>query len=79
MLIYDNAECVEKIVSHLPQSGGRVIITSRKKEWPFQHVEVDALNDSEAVELMTHLSGSDSEDSSNELAQMLGRLPVRLV
>src|SRR5262249_24353217 len=81
LLVLDNAPDPRAIRSYLPENPrGHVLVTSRNQSWQglARSLSVDVLGRVESVELLLKRSGSDDRASADELAQMLGDLPLAL-
>lgn len=80
LVIFDNAEDVERLARWLPGGGGHVLITSRTRGWAeiAVTVEVDVLPRAESVELLTtRMPGLTTRDA-DRVADALGDLPLAL-
>jgi len=62
--------------------GCRLLFTSRSRALPLgaKHVSVDALSESESLELLTHGNepGEDDEEAAQEICRRLGHLPLAI-
>ncbi|MBS4169438.1 FxSxx-COOH system tetratricopeptide repeat protein [Neochlamydia sp. AcF95] len=78
LLIFDDAENATDLNSWLPESGGHLLITSRKPNWPNAHVfPVGVFKREESIELIlkiTHLE--DQKEEAGKLADLLQNLPL---
>ncbi|MEV4766036.1 FxSxx-COOH system tetratricopeptide repeat protein, partial [Micromonospora chokoriensis] len=81
LLIFDNAESPDDISQWLPGGPGHVIITSRHQRWNqlAVAVEVDVLTRAESVLLLTAHHPMLNPAEADELADVLGDLPLALV
>jgi tetratricopeptide (TPR) repeat protein len=81
LLVLDNARDPRAIRSYLPANPrGHVLVTSRNQSWQglARSLSVDVLSRAESVELLLKRSGGDDRSSAEELAQILGDLPLAL-
>lgn len=84
LIIFDEVKNYQEIEPFLPESGGRIIITSRHRNWPykFKALPVDVMSEQEATSLITVLTKrqeTESESASvKELSHTLGFLPLAL-
>ncbi|MBS4170176.1 Uncharacterized protein NEOC95_000896 [Neochlamydia sp. AcF95] len=80
LLIFDDAENATNLNSWLPKSGGHLLITSRKPNWPNAHVfTLGVFKREESIELIlkiTHLE--DQKEEAGELADLLQNLPLAI-
>jgi len=81
LVIFDNAENPDDIVSRVPNGLGHVLITSRNPRWDevAQPVLLDVLDRHESVQLLGKHWPSIPPSSSQPLAEALGDLPLALV
>jgi hypothetical protein len=78
LLIFDNAEDVERVGPFLPQIGGHILLTSRDLGWR-DHSRPIALEVFRREESMAHLRGRVTgirAEEANGVASMLGDLPI---
>ena len=81
LLIYDNAERPEDLAGLLPAGGdGQVLVTSRWSAWSTQAdpVVLDVLDRDESVRYLQHRTGSADTARLDELAELVGDLPLAL-
>lgn len=80
LVIFDNAEDVERLAGWLPGGGGHVLITSRTRGWAeiAVTVEVDVLPRAESVELLTTRIPMLTVREADRVADALGDLPLAL-
>jgi tetratricopeptide (TPR) repeat protein len=81
LLIYDNAERPERLAGLLPPGGGgQVVVTSRWSAWGGQaeSLELNVLHRNESIAFLGKRTGADDEATLNELAELLGDLPLAL-
>ncbi|MBS4170160.1 tetratricopeptide repeat protein [Neochlamydia sp. AcF95] len=80
LLIFDDAENASTLNSWLPESGGHLLITSRKPNWPNAHVfTLGVFKREESIELIlkiTHLE--DQKEEAGKLADLLQNLPLAI-
>ncbi|MBS4171554.1 tetratricopeptide repeat protein [Neochlamydia sp. AcF95] len=78
LLIFDDAENATTLNSWLPESGGHLLITSRKPNWPNAQVfTLGVFKREESIELIlkiTHLE--DQKAEAGKLADLLQNLPL---
>ena len=81
LLVFDNATEPEAIRHYLPQgSSGHVIITSRFTDWrEIAHdLMVEVFERRESVEFLKRRTGQSDDQAANNLAEVLGDLPLAL-
>jgi hypothetical protein len=80
LLVFDNAERAEDIMTWLPGGGGHVLITSRERDWDevAASVEVDVLTRPESVAILHARVSGLSEIDADQLANQLGDLPLAI-
>jgi hypothetical protein len=80
LVIFDNAEDIERLARWLPGGGGHVLITSRTRGWAdiAVTVEVDVLTRAESVELLTTRIPVLTVRDADRVADALGDLPLAL-
>ncbi|MBN1173204.1 MAG: hypothetical protein JXA67_13605 [Micromonosporaceae bacterium] len=80
LLVYDNAEQPEEIISLVPSAGGHVILTSRNSDWAtrWNAIEVDVFKRIESIELLGKRDTRITREAANALAEKLGDLPLAL-
>lgn len=81
LIIFDNAEDPERLQALLPVKGnGQVVVTSRNPNWG-QIAKVSSLSPwslIEAREFLRKRTGENNEAAADQVAEMLGRLPLAL-
>jgi len=79
LMVLDNAENPKWIIPKLPQRGGSVLITSRRDDWKnLPILSIGTMSREESKQLLTRLSGSEESIAVNEVAELLGDLPLEL-
>jgi tetratricopeptide (TPR) repeat protein len=81
LLVYDNAERPDRLTGLLPPAGGgHVLVTSRWSAWGQQAtpLNVTVLCRDESLAFLGKRTGSEDKAALNELAQLLGDLPIAL-
>lgn len=84
LIVYDNVNNYDEISNLLPEEGGNIIITTRNQNWPtqFKIIPIDIMSESESLALIKSLTNhqliDNEENSSKELAKLLGYLPLAL-
>ena len=80
LLVFDNAEDPDDIVSWLPGGGGHVLITSREQGWAeiAVPVKVAVLARGESVAMLRDRVGGLGEADADRLAAELGDLPLAI-
>jgi hypothetical protein len=80
LLVFDNAENPGHIAGWLPGGAGHVLITSRTSGWEEVAipVEVDVLDREESVTVLQRRVPGLDEGGANQVAEMLGDLPLAL-
>lgn len=83
LMVIDNVDNYNDIEVFLPEKGGHVILTTRKRDWPasFTTLPIDTLSESEAVDTISILikdKSSHEQEHKKELAATLGYLPLAL-
>ena len=78
--MFDNAGRPDELEHLLPQGGGgRVLITSRNRTWPFATlVDVPTLSRAASVALLLSRTEQHDRDAADALAEELGDLPLAL-
>ncbi|MFF9170993.1 MULTISPECIES: FxSxx-COOH system tetratricopeptide repeat protein [unclassified Streptomyces] len=79
LLVFDNAEDIEKVRSYFPANGpGKVIVTSRNRGWErvATSLPVNVFERAESVELLQKRSPDLSVEDADRLAEALGDLPL---
>jgi hypothetical protein len=81
LLVYDNAERPDRLAGLLPPGGGgQVLVTSRWSAWG-RHatpLRVNVLAREESITFLDRRTGSDDPATLDELAELLGDLPLAL-
>ena len=80
LLVFDNADDLEKVEQFLPQGRGHVIVTSRNRAWDKrgETISMDVFHRGESV---SHLRGrveTMSNAQANRVAEALGDLPIAI-
>jgi tetratricopeptide (TPR) repeat protein len=81
LLVYDNAERPDRLVGSLPPGGGgQVLVTSRWSAWGRQatSLPVNVLAREESIAFLRKRTGTDDQAALDELAELLGDLPLAL-
>jgi len=80
LVVYNNAENYEEIVSYLPESNAQVLITSQHLDWPYHAkcLELPKMSAAAAVALLQTLIGQEDADCE-PLVETLDCLPLALV
>jgi hypothetical protein len=81
LLVYDNAERPDRLVGSLPPGGGgQVLVTSRWSAWGRQatSLPVNVLARDESIAFLRKRTGTDDQAALDELAELLGDLPLAL-
>lgn len=81
LLVYDNAERPNRLGGLLPPSGGgHVLVTSRWSAWGSKAtpLRVNVLARQESIAFLAKRTGSDDQAALDELAELLGDLPLAL-
>ncbi|KAF3250349.1 hypothetical protein TWF192_005369 [Orbilia oligospora] len=89
LLIYDNADDLEresfKLKDFFPKPGrGTIIITSRRPEFkrsPYKQIEVDGLDEQDAISLLVSYASLESQDNDvvlRTLVELLGYMPLAI-
>jgi hypothetical protein len=81
LLVYDNAERPDRLAELLPPGGGgQVLVTSRWSAWGRQAtpLRVNVLARHESIALLGKRTGADHPAALDELAELLGDLPLAL-
>jgi tetratricopeptide (TPR) repeat protein len=80
LMIFDNAEDMDKVRRALPSGSGHVLITTRRSGFgSFGPVlDLNTLKRSEALELLRRRVASIDDSAADELAEELGDLPLAL-
>jgi TIR domain/Tetratricopeptide repeat len=80
LLIFDNVEDPNEILSFLPDGPGHVLITARAGAWDEvgRVIAVDEFSRAESTALLTSRVGGLSRQDASEIAEALGDLPLAL-
>jgi tetratricopeptide (TPR) repeat protein len=80
LVVFDNADRPEDLRQFLPQGPGHVIVTSRNPRWSgvARALEVDVFERQESVELLQRRCPELLEGEADQLAEVLGDLPLAL-
>jgi tetratricopeptide (TPR) repeat protein len=81
LLIYDNAERPDRLAGLLPPGGGgHVLVTSRWSAWGSRAtpLPVNVLTRDESVTFLSKCTSLDDQTALDELAELLGDLPLAL-
>jgi hypothetical protein len=81
LLVYDNAERPDRLMGLLPPGGGeQVLVTSRWSTWGSQAtpLRVTVLARAESLALLARRTGANDKEALDELAELLGDLPLAL-
>jgi tetratricopeptide (TPR) repeat protein len=81
LLVYDNAEQPERLAGLLPPGGrGQVLVTSRWSAWGNHAapLRVNVLARDESIAFLARRTGANDQAALNELAELLGDLPLAL-
>jgi tetratricopeptide (TPR) repeat protein len=78
LLIYDNAEDIEKVNEFMPSGGGHVIITSRNSAWADRTdtMQIDVFKRQESMDHFFRRVAEISVEEARRLAERLGDLPI---
>ncbi|MEU3839689.1 FxSxx-COOH system tetratricopeptide repeat protein [Streptomyces sp. NPDC028635] len=79
LLVFDNAEDIDKVRNYFPTNGpGKVIVTSRNRGWErvATSLPVNVFERAESVELLQKRSPDLSSEDAERLAEALGDLPL---
>jgi hypothetical protein len=81
LLIFDNADVPDDVRQYFPMGGpGHILVTSRNPQWAAvaKAVEVDVFRREESQALLTRRATTLSRHESNDLAEVLGDLPLAI-
>ncbi|MBT8227931.1 MAG: tetratricopeptide repeat protein [Dactylosporangium sp.] len=80
LLVYDNAERPDELISLVPSAGGHVVLTSRNADWAtrWNAIEVDVFQRTESVQLLGRRDARITPGAADLLADKLGDLPLAL-
>ncbi|ASW54132.1 FxSxx-COOH system tetratricopeptide repeat protein [Plantactinospora sp. KBS50] len=78
LLVYDNAEEIERVAPFLPQGGGHVLLTSRNRGWGDHAtpVPVDVFDRAESVTHLRQRVTQMTAEEADRVAETLGDLPI---
>ncbi|GIH06042.1 hypothetical protein Rhe02_41090 [Rhizocola hellebori] len=78
LLIFDNAEELDKVGDFLPKGRGHVLITSRDQAWGdrARPIQLDVFQRAESTAHLTRRVPTIRPDEANRIAEMLGDLPI---
>ena len=78
LLVYDNAEDIDAVDKYLPSGGGHVLLTSRNGDWVARTrpIEIEVFRREESIAHMLRIAPDISQDEANEVAGVLGDLPL---
>jgi MinD-like ATPase involved in chromosome partitioning or flagellar assembly len=82
LLVYDNAEEIEKIKPFLPPGSGHVLITSQDRTWADQaqarSLSLDVFTPAESVAHLRQRAPDITLDEAEKVAEALGNLPLAI-
>ena len=81
LLVFDNAEDPEAVMTFLPTGGpGRILVTSRNSQWHHlaRPLEVDVFEREESIELLRRREPDLTDRDADALADALGDLPLAI-
>lgn len=83
LMVIDNVENYDDIESFLPEKGGHLILTTRKRDWPknFKILSIDVMTEAESIDIINSFIPDKSFgtlEQKKELAALLGYLPLAL-
>ncbi|HTS97656.1 MAG TPA: FxSxx-COOH system tetratricopeptide repeat protein [Streptosporangiaceae bacterium] len=80
LLVYDNAQNPEDLISLLPRANGHILITSRNRAWSGLAAQLDlyVFDRDESVALLRERTRRDEPEAAGDLAAELGDLPLAL-
>ncbi|WP_258055117.1 FxSxx-COOH system tetratricopeptide repeat protein [Streptomyces sp. Ru71] len=79
LLVFDNAEDIDKVRNYFPTNGpGKVIVTSRNRGWErvATSLPVNVFERAESIELLQKRSPDLTTEDADRLAEALGDLPL---
>jgi MinD-like ATPase involved in chromosome partitioning or flagellar assembly/tetratricopeptide (TPR) repeat protein len=78
LLVFDNAEEIDRVKPYLPSGGGDVLITSRNRDWADQALplQVEVFTRAESVAHLRKRVPSIGEADADKVAELLGDLPL---
>ncbi|WP_158887084.1 FxSxx-COOH system tetratricopeptide repeat protein [Amycolatopsis anabasis] len=80
LLVFDNADRPEAVSQFFPAGSGHIVVTSRNSQWAgvARTVEVDLFTREESKELLRRRGGEISDEDADQLASVLGDLPLAI-
>ena len=83
IIVIDDVDNYDDIEPFLPEKGGHVILTTRKRDWPenFKILSIDVMTEAESIDTLNTMIKDNSSSElaqKKELAATLGYLPLAL-
>ena len=78
LLVFDNADDIGRVEQYLPSGGGKVIVTSRSRDWGYsaRACYIEVFRRDESIAHLGKRVPSIGQQEASEVAELLGDLPL---